>query len=168
MVDFIKSIKEGTLDDMHEKLLDTSSWKPFMDGLDLEQSYRIHVPCYSANLVNPDKPKECVKGSKWVPTASVTMGGSTADEQVTLNTFDNFHRQQTTEPHHLPQVNNSCPENGPKPCVLQGLTVSENYYTKFDDLPDTGFFMQAAYEIKSKMLSRQKVQYAAGHTDADF
>lgn len=96
------------------------------------------------------------------------MGGSTADEQVTLNTFDNFHRMQTTKPHHLPQVNNSCPESGKHPCVLQGLTVSENYYTKYNDLPDLGFYQQAAFEIKTKMLSRQKVQYAAGHTTADF
>lgn len=144
MLTFIFARSSKTLsDELHDSLLDlqgSTTWQPFMDGLDLEQSYLIHIPCYSANLVNPDKPKECVKGSKWVPTAQLTLGGSTADEKVSFNTFDNFHRMQTTKPHHLPQVNNSCPESGKHPCTLEGLTVSENYYTKFDDLPDTGFF----------------------------
>jgi len=67
------------------------------------------------------------------------MGGKTSDEGVTVKTVDNFHRVYVTHPHHIPQMNNTCPEGGRHPCQLIGDTVSEVYYHRLSDL-DTGFF----------------------------
>lgn len=142
-------------------------FQPFIDGMVLEGSYNLKIPCYNKNLVNPDSPKECMRGSPWVSQAQVIMGGSTADEDVTIDTFDNFHRVYVTTPHHLPQVNNTCPEGGPRPCKIEGLTVTENYYHRLSG-EDTGLWEQAAVEQKAKMLSRQDVQWHAGHVNASF
>jgi hypothetical protein len=95
------------------------------------------------------------------------MGGDTTDEKVSIHTFDNFHRVYVTTPHHLPQVNNTCPENGPKPCVLQALSVTENYYNRLNEF-DTGYFPHAAEEQKAKILSRQNIQWHSGHVNASF
>ena len=140
---------------------------PFIEAMELEGSYNLKIPCYNSNLVNPDSPKECMRGSPWASKMQIVMGGSTADEDVDMFTFDNFHRVYVTTPHHLPQVNNTCPEGGPKPCTLEGLTVTENYYHRLSEL-DTGFYEQAAVEQKAKMLSRQCVQWHAGHVNASF
>lgn len=142
-------------------------FKPFVDGMLYENSYALKVPCYNKNLVNPNTPKECLRGSQWVTDAQHIMGGKIDDVGVKLNTFDNFHRVYVTTPHHLPQVNNTCPLNGKHPCTLQALTVSETYYDKLWFL-DTGMDPHAATEHKAKMLSRQSVQWHAGHADADF
>ena len=171
MVSFVLSVR-GDKVKSEEALGDFKNdadtfFQPFIDAMFLEGSYNIKIPCYNKNLVNPHTPKECMSGSPWVTQSQVRMGGSTADEHVTLDTFDNFHRVYVTTPHHLPQVNNTCPESGKHPCELKGLTVTENYYHRLSEL-DTGFFEQAAVEQKAKMLSRQQVQWHAGHLNASF
>lgn len=82
------------------------------------------------------------------------MGQKTSDEDVTLSTFDNFHRVYSVHPHHLPEIQDwkFCNESTPKPCTLDSWTVTENYYHRLSEM-DTGFFAQAAIEQKSKMLS---------------
>ena len=114
------------------------------------------IPCYTKVLVSIDKPKECLPGSPWVDKMAVIMGGKTSDEKVDFVTHDNFHRVYVTTPHHLPQINNTCPENGPKPCTLQGLTVSENVYDKLTPI-DFGTSPHAALETRTKFLSRQSI-----------
>jgi len=52
-------------------------------------------------------------------------------------------------------------------CVLNTITVSENIYGQLDKM-DTGYYAIAASEMKTKISSRQKVQFHAGVTDADF
>jgi hypothetical protein len=81
------------------------------------------------------------------------MGGDYAKWNVSIDTVDNFHRVYTTTPHHLPQINNSCPYNGPRPCQLETLTVSQNDYSDLRDL-DLGLDQQAAIEHKAKLVSR--------------
>ena len=108
-----------------------------------------------------------MSGSPWVTQSQVRMGGDTSDEHVTLSTFDNFHRVYTTEPHHIPQLNNTCPESGQHPCEIKGLTVTENYYDN-KTIADTGFTPNAALEQKAKLMSRQDVQWHAGHVNASF
>ena len=135
--------------------------------MQLEGSYNLKIPCYNKNLVNPDSPHECMRGSPWVTQAQYVMGGDISDEHVSMFSFDNFHRVYVTTPHHLPQINNTCPESGPHPCKLEGLTVTENYYSRTTSF-DIGMDPQAAIEQKAKLLSRQMVQWHAGHTDANF
>lgn len=171
MVSFIAQLKgdhelaKAALGDFKDDA--STFFAPFIEAMELEGSYNLRIPCYNVNLVNPNTPKECVAGSPWVVNAQKIMGGSTADEDVSLYTIDNFHRVYVTTPHHIPQINNTCPEKGSHPCKLEGLTVTENYYHRLTEL-DTGFFEQAAVEQKAKMLSRQCIQWHAGHVNASF
>jgi len=119
-----------------------------------EGSYGLRIPCYNKNLVNPDSPHECMRGSPWVTDAQLIMGGKISDKGVSLYTFDNFHRVYVSTPHHLPQINNTCPTEGKHPCKLEGLTVSETFYHRLWEA-DTGMFPHAAVEHKAKMTSRQ-------------
>jgi len=54
-----------------------------------------------------------------------------------------------------------------EPCVLKTVTISENKYDFLDKL-DTGYYANAASEIKTKITSRQRIQINAGNADADF
>ena len=170
MTDFILYLRNPTY---YERLfiaiaaIELKYFQPFIDGMNLEGSYNLKIPCYNKNLMNPDTPKECLAGSPWVTEAQVIMGGDTSDENVNLKTVDNFHRVYTTKPPHIPQMNNTCPEGAPKPCELDGVTVSQNIYSEIEAL-DTGFNPQAALEQKAKLMSRQQVQWHAGHTNASF
>jgi hypothetical protein len=62
----------------------------------------------------------------------------------------------------LPQVNNTCSGY----CTLESITVTENYYERLDSL-DTGKYPISAYEMKTKMSSRQRMQADSGVT-VDF
>jgi hypothetical protein len=122
----------------------------------MEGSYVLSTPCYNNNLLNPDTPKECARGSPWVIEAQKIMGGDIAKDGVKIHTIDNYHRVFTSTPTHLPQVNNTCPKGGKHPCTLETLTVSENFYDRLYDL-DFGTTPHAATEHKAKMLSRQVI-----------
>lgn len=164
--------REGVSDLSHELMAsyaDTADtfFAPFIEAMHLEGHYELKIPCYNANLVNPDTPKECARGSPWVTEAQKAMGGDIAHLGVNLNFFDNFHRVYVTTPHHLPQVNNTCPQGGPHPCSLNGLTVSETFYDRLQPF-DSGFDVQAATEHKAKMVSRESIQWHAGNTNANF
>jgi len=84
--------------------------------MEYEGFYGLRVPCYDYNLANPDTPKKCLRGSPWVTDAQKLMTGNIADKGVSFDTFDNFHRVYTVTPHHLPQINNTCPTEGKHPC----------------------------------------------------
>jgi len=42
----------------------TAFMEPFVEGMEIEGSYRLKDPCYNDALLNPDDPK-CLKGSPW-------------------------------------------------------------------------------------------------------
>jgi len=52
-------------------------------------------------------------------------------------------------------------------CDLDSITVSENKMALLTEM-DTGKTVIAAEEIKSKLMSRQSFQIAAGNATADF
>jgi len=79
------------------------------------------------------------------------MAGDLKGVQISEN--DNFHRVESVTPIHLPQFNNTC-SYGDSSCIMYSLSVTENYYEKLDEL-DTGKVSVAAYEIKTKLKSRQ-------------
>jgi len=165
MVNFIVGVRgDGTpvfnaKGDSADKFMD-----PIIEGMVMEGSYHIRVPCYNISTINPDWPTRCERGNKWVSEAQKMMGGDLGG--VTFNTFDNFHRVYSVLPHHLPQFEDDkvCKS---KDCQLNGWTVSENYYEKLDVL-DTGSNGQSALETKAKMLSRQQLQIHAGNASASF
>lgn len=107
MVNFLKQV-EGIMHDEDLVLKrnyesDAASYfKNFIEGMMLEGSYGVKIPCYNKNLVNPTSPNECLKGSPWVTQAQGMMGGTISDVGVDLYTSDNFHRVYVVTPHHLP------------------------------------------------------------------
>uniref|UniRef100_A0A7M5V257 Alpha/beta hydrolase n=1 Tax=Clytia hemisphaerica TaxID=252671 RepID=A0A7M5V257_9CNID len=141
--------------------------KPFSEAMEIEGSYNLKLPCYNKTLVN-DKRETCMRGSKWVPYAQRIMGGDLTAYNAAIITQDNFHRVYTINPVHLPQINNTCKSastNGK--CILDSVTVTENYYHRLNSL-DTGKYEVGAVEMKAKLMSRQSVQKAAGNKQADF
>ena len=79
---------------------------------------------------------------------------------------DNFHEVQSVNPIHLAEIDSDCTTTS-KNCVMKTITVSENIYGQLDKM-DTGYYAVAASEMKTKLSSRQKVQFHAGNTTADF
>jgi len=79
-------------------------YKPLVDSMFEEGSYWIRPPCYNISTINPDTPKECVRGSPFVAKAQLIQGGDMSWNKVTLNVFDNNHRCYSVFPHHLPEI----------------------------------------------------------------
>jgi len=143
--------------------------KPLLEAMELESSYNLKQPCYNHALVN-DKRPGCFQGSPWTEHAQKVMGGNISRLNADITTMDNFHRVYTINPVHLPQINNSCPpamKYQRMECMLQSITVTENYYHRLNVF-DTGKFEVGAVEMKAKLMSRQSVQVAAGDKQADF
>ena len=76
---------------------------------------------------------------------------------------------------HLPEILNSCTD--PDGCTLNTITVTQGAYhtgqdleiwKKHFDVPglDSGFLPITAYELKTKMNSRENIYYTAGDEDS--
>lgn len=85
---------------------------------------------------------------------------------MSVDDNDNFHPVEETNPVHLPEVDSDCALDSVN-CAIKTITVSQNIYGDFSTA-DTGMNPQAATEVKTKLSSRQKVQYHAGNVTADF
>lgn len=46
-------------------------YKPLVDAMFEEGSYFLKIPCYNESTINPDTPKECMRGSPFVEKAQV-------------------------------------------------------------------------------------------------
>lgn len=120
--------------------------------MELEGSYQMKDPCYNVTLVN-EKSNTCLQGAPWSAQAQKIMGGKISDKNADITTLDNFHRVYTISPVHLPQINNSCPADSNEPCMLESITVTENFYERLMEF-DTGKYEIAAIEMKAKLMSR--------------
>lgn len=143
---------------LQQTIMDTAQFlQPFIDSLILEGSYHLNSPCYDKVLVNRNV-KDCSHGSPWLSYAQNVMSGFSDYniKNVNLITDDNFHRVWEINPVHLPTCNTTCSNNSGTPCDLYCITVTELNYEISDDL-DTGFYPTTAYEIKSKINSRQRI-----------
>jgi hypothetical protein len=165
MVQFINQIvfdKKETLDIKSS----TKVIQPLVDALVLEGNYQTKPPCYNTLLVNPTDPT-CQHGAPWhVENTQRIMGGDLSGHNMKIVNDDNFHRVDSVNPVHLPEVDSSCAQ-GAWNCNINSLTVSENIYGQLDKM-DTGYYAVAASEMKTKISSRQRIQQHAGVTDADF
>jgi len=65
------------------------------------------------------------------------MMGGNLTSHIKFKVVDNFHRVYTVVPVHLPAVNHTCNYNSSDDCLLESITVTENYYDKISSL-DTG------------------------------
>ena len=140
---------------------------PLIDAMKLEGSYHFNAPCYDTDLVNRNV-KDCGHGSKWVEYAQSVMSGFSENsiKNVNLKSDDNFHRVYSILPVHLPTCQNTCQNNSATVCELDCITVTEINYETTDDV-DAGLFPVTAFELKSKMNSRQRILEHVNIT-ADF
>lgn len=136
-------------------------------ALEMEGYAETKPPCnYSPLLINPED-VTCLHGDHWnmINTQRI-MGGDLPGTNMTLKNNDNSHPVDQVNPVHLSEIDSDCAVDSVD-CVLQTVSVSENLYGDYDSM-DTGYHPQAATEMKTKLSSRQKVQFHAGNVDADF
>ena len=84
------------------------------------------------------------------------MGGTFDNDNISVLNDDNYHRVQSVNPVHLPEIDTECAPDVSSQCTLNTVTVSENKYDFLDKL-DTGYYSCAASEIKTKISSRQAI-----------
>lgn len=166
MVQFVDQIIGG-----HSPSININASKqvvqPLLDAMTLEGNYQMKQPCYANSLVGPTNDPTCQHGSPWshLYTQSI-MGGSLPGTGMKIENDDNFHRVESINPVHLPEVDSDCAKDSEN-CTIKSITVSECIYEQLDKL-DTGYYPVAASEIKTKISSRQRIQQHAGNQFADF
>jgi len=136
--------------------------KPLLEAMKLEGSYAIKPPCYDKDLIDRTDPT-CGHGSPWnAQFTQMLMGGNFGNPYINVVNNDNFHRVDSIDPVHLPEVDSTCDVNVKKECYLNTITVSQCNY-EFLDKFDTGYYPISASEIKTKISSRQRIQEHAGN-----
>ena len=146
-------------------------FSPILQSYELEGNNNIMPPCdcdlKPNNSLNinyypcPPTPG-CLTGSPWGEYIQQQMGGL---DTIRYNVTSAFHPVEQTTPTNLPYIFENCPAPT-NDCLLTITVVNQN---KYDEDPlDTGFFPQAATEIRAKMMSRQSVWIHAGIPDANF
>jgi len=108
----------------------------------------------------------CLHGSDWAATAQVSMAGL-SDTKTVVKPDPNFHRVESVNPIHLPEIDNDC--DGASACTMKTIVVVEAIYDQL--LPaDTGLQMISASELKTKLVSRQNAWTHGGKKSqaADF
>lgn len=131
-VEFIANIQGIKIGSTFSTLAESATdvfFKPFVKAMHEEGSYKLKIPCYrdESQIVNPDTPNVCLKGSPWTSVGQKMMAGPIADEGVSISTFDNFHVVQSS-PIKLSELTTTCRGHGTAACTLQGYTVSECNY----------------------------------------
>ena len=138
-----------------------------IDAFEMEGSYDEKEPCYGHETENPFV-STCLHGNPWTTQYSqAIMGGTFDNSNISVTDDDNYHRVQSVAPVHLPFVSTTCTSDVTETCTLDTVTISENKYEFIDEM-DTGYYPVSAWEIKTKLSSRQRIQIAGGNTDADF
>lgn len=166
MADFVAYVVQGG--DQFFDLQTDDFVAPLVDAMKFEGSYHMKPACYDEALVNRAEDPTCGHGAPFVNYyAQIEMAGDFDNEKISVHNDDNFHRVYSVAPVHLPQVNNTCDADTTEECVLETITVTQNFYGPKDKL-DTGYYPISAHEMKVKMSSSQRVQEKAGNEDADF
>lgn len=123
-----------------------------IEALLLEGYNNFKPPCYDSELVN--KPSlTCQHGSTWTEIAQASLGGL-ENTPTTVKTDSNYHRVESVNPIHLPEVDSDC--DGVHTCVMKTIAVVEARYDSLLSL-DTGTAMLSASELKTKLVSRQNI-----------
>ncbi|MEH2270518.1 MAG: hypothetical protein V7K68_19245 [Nostoc sp.] len=128
--------------------------------------------CYCGAEDNTRKDPKCTPYSPWIQDYAnpIMAGNDRSPVKFSLNVIDSFHRSYTWNPFnnppvHIPQIRNSC--DGTQECTLTISSVTQALYN-FLDYFDTGFFPIAAFSLRSKLNSRQKIWEFAGVPNPNF
>ena len=88
-----------------------------------------------------------------------------------ISNIDSFHPTWQVNPIHYATLYNNCSNDTNIPCVINSSTVTENMYEVKEqhiDFKDNGFYPISAYEMRTKLVSRQKCLLYAGVIYAVF
>eukprot|EP00759_Apiculatamorpha_spiralis_P040858 PhF_6_TR39656/c1_g1_i1/m.58842 len=121
-----------------------------------------HFPIGEVNYYACPQQKGCRAESTWASVAQQSLAGLTS---IRYNISVSFHPVSQENPSNLPKIFTNCSKPDSS-CLLTMTGVAENVYAS--DILDTGFYTQAATEIRAKMSSRQEVYLRAGIPNADF
>jgi len=158
--------------------------KPIVDVMEVSGNQRLRDPCNSDFPTNPTceypkypdaslnplpvpkpdpmPPVDCMCGSSWLEDNAQQMmadfSGSSNAPWVTMTCKNSFHDVADVHPFHLPHIFNSCAKDEQE-CVLNVTSVTQPLYK---DDKDVGYMPIAAYELKTKLKSRQAMYQAVG------
>lgn len=154
-VNFMNSLTGGAA--FQEDKFTIDLLQPMLDALVLEGYNNFKPPCYDNKLINPNV-ATCLHGSAWAAIAQTSLAGL-QDTKTVVQSDPNFHRVESVNPVHLPEIDNDC--DGVSSCTLKTIVVVEAIYDKL--LPmDTGLQMISASELKTKLVSRQNAWTRGG------
>jgi len=139
--------------------------EPVVAALEMEGNSLLKPACDGIDNVNPYSPM-CFHGSAWTNTYSQRMMGGDLLDGITLHNNDNLHVGDGFVS-HFSSLESGCEslESG-ESCSIETVTISENLYIDDAEITYPGAQFVSAYEIKTKMTSRQQTQIGAGNTTA--
>lgn len=151
---------------------------PIIDSQQLEATPHLRDPCnsdyslpascptyprYPSGQQSGTNPIDCTCGTPWSATAQSVAAGSI---QFSVKAVDAVHPVSDVTPIHLPHVWNNCSFPNSE-CVLNVTTVTYPVYSTLDGL-DTGFSYISASELRTKLVSRERLLTSAGTTNVNF
>lgn len=109
----------------------------------------------------------CWIGCPWNQEVSAPVMAGFAAGTVKVDDADAFHYVWDVTPVHLPEILNNC--SAPtSACTLKTTSITQAIYKWEDGYVDSGFFREAATELRTKLPSRQAMWLAAGKRPAEF
>ena len=135
-------------------------------------------PCYCKTDVCPPE-DTCTNNCPFTDMVSQpVMGSGYPNGSIYINNTDSQHDVAKVFPDPLPKVLNTCNTPG-NDCVLNTQTATQVAYHTGSELDvwrlhfntsfmDTGFYPVSAFELKTKMSSRQRIYSSAGVANVSF
>ena len=165
------------VDVLQRRLVETQAFvAPILEALHLEGYHNFRPPCLCETDICAPQPNCTARCPFTTLVSQPTMGAGLSG--LRISDTDSFHDVWETEPTvHLPSIQNSCTD--PDECQLDTTTVTQGAYHTGEDLEiwkkhfdvptlDSGFLPITAFELKTKMNSRQSIYSHAGVKDPDF
>ena len=171
----IKIDYENSKKNLLKKISETEEYiLPLINLLEFSGNMNLKPPCNGHELIN-EKKDTCFHGSKVGEIGQKIMSGFINEKNINIETDDNFHRVYSVNPVHLPTILNFCEKKksfknkimekiNSDECVLKTITVSQPVNVTGDVL-DLGTYSNTAYEIRTKLVSRQNSFY---HANLDY
>ncbi|OAB61524.1 hypothetical protein AY599_26570 [Leptolyngbya valderiana BDU 20041] len=170
---------------LKEKCFETQqTLQPILDAFLMEGYNGFKPACYRVEIDNqPRNDPKCTAYSPWIQERAnpIMAGRDRSPVPFDITAIDSFHRSYTYNPFanpsvHIPRI--EPPLNNGKPpcdgnqqtateCTLTVSSVTQALYNFLDDF-DTGFFPIAAFSLRSKLNSRQKIWQYAGVSNPNF
>merc|ERR1711871_150280 len=103
--------------------------------------------------------KDCICGSKWVTDNAFPDFSRSTEKGFQVHAADAFHDVSDTHPFHLPHIWNNC--SSPASCNLNVTTLTMLYLEAGPLFPNASAPPLSAYELRTKLKSRQTLWEAA-------